>query len=295
MRFLLFIFCTSIVLISCSDNEDIPTLEVGQDFTNSNVRIVSLDTFAIELSTYKFDSIVTSSTNRILIGQYKDEIFDTTRAESYVELTPINYSISNEAELDSIALILNYDGYFYSDTLKVSSINVHLLSDEVRPEDDVFYNTSTVSHEEDFIATRRFSPEPASEDSIHITIPNFVGQTVFEKIQSGEINDNNELRNEFKGLALLPGKMDDSSIIGFTIDNTETYLRVFTLYQENLKITSKHLIWLSILNNHFLLTLTTFKVKPKTLPSKISQIKKSIYHHKTQKQTIGVISRQELV
>ncbi|MEW7291303.1 DUF4270 family protein [Aquimarina sp. 2304DJ70-9] len=227
MRFLLFILCVSTMFISCSEQEDIPTLEVGQDFTNSNVRILSIDTFAVELSTYKFDSIVTSSTNRILIGQYKDEIFDTIKASSFMELTALDYSISDEAELDSIALILNYDGYFYSDTLKVSSINVHLLKDEVRPDDDVFYNTSTIPYEENFIATKNFSPKPKKEDSIHITIPNSIGLPLFEKMQSGEINDTDELRNEFKGLALLPGKTDDSSIIGFTVDNAKTYFRFF--------------------------------------------------------------------
>ncbi len=227
MKFLLFTLCASITFISCSEQEDIPTLEVGQDFTNSNVRILSIDTFAVELSTYKFDSIVTSSTNRILIGQYKDEVFDTTRAASFMELTALDYSISDEAELDSVALILNYDGYFYSDTLKVSSIQVHLLKDEVRPNDDAFYNTSIIPYDENFIASKNFFPEPQKEDSIHITIPDFIGRPLFEKMQSGEINDTDELRNEFKGLALLPGRMDDSSIIGFAVDNTETYLRFF--------------------------------------------------------------------
>ncbi|MDY8136139.1 DUF4270 family protein [Aquimarina sp. 2201CG5-10] len=227
MKYALAILSISIMLISCSQEEEIPTLEVGQDFTDSNVRVVSIDTFKVELSTYKFDSINTSSSNRILLGQYTDAIFGKTRAESYMELTTSIYSIPDDAELDSIALILNYDQYFYNDTTQVSTINVHLLTDELRPDDDVFYNTSSVPYEENPIASRSYFPEPIDEDSLHISIPIAVGELVFDKIKENDINDNDELRNEFKGFALIPGDNDDSSVIGFSTDITNTYLRFF--------------------------------------------------------------------
>ncbi|WP_282079321.1 DUF4270 family protein [Aquimarina algiphila] len=233
MKFLPFLLCCGILTIACSEEEDIPTLEVGQDFTSSNVRVISIDTFTVELSTYKIDSITTSSPSRILVGQYIDEIFGITIAKSYMELTPESYSIPNDAKLDSIALILNYDNYFYNDTLKTSSINVHLLKDEVRPEDDVFYNTSTIPYEEVPIATKNYKPEPIREDSLHISIPIDIGQTLFDKIQEGDINDKEELRNELKGFALLPGELDNSSIIGFSTDNTVTYLRFFYTLEDS--------------------------------------------------------------
>ncbi|GAA4274506.1 DUF4270 family protein [Aquimarina gracilis] len=227
MKSFLFLFCLFLFVVSCSEREDIPTLEVGQDFTNSNVRIISIDTFTVELSTYKFDSIITSSSNRILIGQYRDSIFGITRSESYMELLPTNYSIDDDAELDSIALILNYDGYSYSDTTKTSSINVHLLKDEVRPNEDAFFNTSSIAFDEIPISTINFLPEPTDEDSLYIPIPIVVGQELFDKIQKGDVNDENEVRNELKGFALQPGNTDDSSIIGFSVDGTQSYLRFF--------------------------------------------------------------------
>ncbi len=227
MKLLVITLCSVLILASCSEREDIPSLEVGQDFTNSNVRILSIDTLTVELSTYKFDSIITSSSSRILVGQYTDDIFGTTRAESYLELTPFDYSVSDDAELDSIALILNYDGYSYSDTTKVSSINVHLLKDEVLAQEDVFYNTSKIAYEEIPIATIDYYPEPTDEDSLHIPIPKIVGQELFEKIQKGDVNDENEVRNELKGFTIQPGQLDDSSVIGFTVNTGETYLRFF--------------------------------------------------------------------
>ncbi|GAA4112608.1 hypothetical protein GCM10022393_11140 [Aquimarina addita] len=222
------IVCIVIIFISCSSEEEsIPVIEVGQDFTNSNIRVMSIDTFSVELSTYKLDSVITSSTNRLLIGQYTDAIFGTVKSGSYLEFTPIEYDIPDDAELDSIALVLNYDGYFYSDTTKVSSIHVHKLSDEVVPEEDAFYNTSTIAYEEVPISSVNYYPRPYGKDSLHISIPIGLGQELFNQIRDNSITSDIDLRNELKGLALLPGETDDSSVIGFSIGNEETYLRFF--------------------------------------------------------------------
>ncbi|WP_298547865.1 DUF4270 family protein [uncultured Aquimarina sp.] len=228
MRKLLGLLLLILSIISCSDREeDIPTLEVGQDFTDSNVRIISIDTFAVELSTFKFDSINSSSSNRLLLGQYKDEFFGTVRASNYFELTALSYGLPDDAELDSIALILGYDRYFYSDTTKVAQVNIHVLTDEVDPEEDVFYNTSLLPFETTPIVTRNYIPEPFDEDSLHISIPITFGQTLFDLIRDGDINDDEELIRNFKGFTLQPGDDDDASVLGFSKSNGNTYLRFF--------------------------------------------------------------------
>ncbi|WP_299248435.1 DUF4270 family protein [uncultured Aquimarina sp.] len=228
MRKLLGLLLLILSIISCSDREeDIPTLEVGQDFTDSNVRIISIDTFAVELSTFKFDSINSSSSNRLLLGQYKDEFFGTVRASNYFELTALSYGLPDDAELDSIALILGYDRYFYSDTTKVAQVNIHVLTDEVDPEEDVFYNTSLLPFETTPIVTRNYIPEPFDEDSLHISIPITFGQTLFDLIRDGDINDDEELIRNFKGFTLQPGDDDDASVLGFTKNSGNTYLRFF--------------------------------------------------------------------
>ncbi len=215
-------------IVSCLDEDGgVPRLEVGQDFTDSNVRIISIDTFTVELSTFKFDSINSSSSNRLLLGQYNDEYFGRVRSSNYFELTALNYSLPEDAELDSIALILGYDRYFYSDTTKVARMNVHVLTDEVNPEDDIFYNTSILPFEATPITTRNYLPEPFDEDSLHISLPLDFGQTIFDLISDGDINDDEELRRKFKGFTLQPGEDDDASIIGFSKNSENTYLRFF--------------------------------------------------------------------
>ncbi|MBW1294111.1 DUF4270 family protein [Aquimarina litoralis] len=224
MGILISIFCT----LACSDQEgDIPTLEVGQDFTDSNVRIISIDTFSVELSTFKFDSINTSNSNRLLLGQYHDDVFGIIRASNYFELTPSDYSLPDDAELDSIAMILGYDRYFYSDTTRICQVNIHVLTDDVIPEDDVFYNTSVLPFESIPIVSRSYSPKPFKEDSLHVSLPRDFGQNIFDKIKDGDIEDDEELRRNFKGFSLQPGENDNASIVGFSKNQENTYLRFF--------------------------------------------------------------------
>lgn len=217
-----------LIFIGCSaDRSDFPTLEVGQDFVNSNVRLLVIDTFTVKLSTFKFDSINTSSSNRLLVGQYFDDYVGKVSSSAYFELSPRTYSLPDDAELDSVALILGYDRYFYNDTTLVSQIQIHLLSEEVEPDDDTFYNTSTLKLDSVPLVVRNYRPEPFDEDSLHISIPIDFGQQIFDGIQENDINDIHELRKLFNGFTLQPGSNDNSSIIGFSRGQENTYLRLF--------------------------------------------------------------------
>ncbi|NAS11945.1 DUF4270 family protein [Poritiphilus flavus] len=222
-------------IMACSiDRGDIPTLEVGQDFADSDVRLLVLDTFSVKVSTFKFDSINTSSSDRLLLGQYEDEYFGTVTSSAFFELvaaTPedgsARYNLPEDVSFDSIALILGYDRYFYSDTLQASRIRVHELKEEVIPEENDFYNTSTLEFDSIPIAIHDYFPRPFKEDSVHITLPLEFGQQLFDLILENEINDDDELRDFLKGFSLQPGEADDGAILGFSRDQAETYLRIF--------------------------------------------------------------------
>ncbi|WP_422082220.1 DUF4270 family protein [Ulvibacterium sp.] len=222
-------------IIACSvDASDIPTLEVGQDFTTSNVRVLVLDTFSVKLSTFRFDSINTSNSDRLLVGRYSDDYLGTIACNSYFELSAATtenatapYTLPSDAALDSVALILGYDRYFYNDTTLVSHINVHLLNEEVEPDDDAFFNTSKLEYDSIPLVSRRYRPEPFDEDSLHISLPFEFGDRLFRLIQQNDINDNEDLRDNFKGFALVPETSDNTSIIGFSREDERTYLRFF--------------------------------------------------------------------
>ena len=216
------------VLLACSlDTSEIPSLEVGQDFADSNVGVFSIDTFTVEVSTIKVDSIVTSGTNRILIGQYLDSLFGQIRSSSYMELTPVSYDLPDDAELDSVGLVLGYDGYFYSDTTLVSKLDLFLLTDDLRVDGNFFYNTTLIPFDTLGLASVDYVPEPMDEDSIFIKLPFEFGEALFNDIRDNDINNVDELTQVFQGITIQPGSNDNTSIIGFSTNSNNTYLRFF--------------------------------------------------------------------
>jgi len=227
MKYNFFIISLLYLLISgCSmDNENIPTLVVGQEFTNSAVRVISIDTFDVELTTFKFDSIITSNTNRILLGQYEDLYLGRIRSSSYFELNGSNFNIDDEAVIDSVGLILGYDKYFYNDTTSVSTIDIHVLTDFLKSDDDAFYNTSNVPYNQTPVTTFEYYPEP-NKDSLYVQLPTNFGNNIFQELIDG-IDNNEDLIQVFKGITLQPNQQDDASVIGFSKLKEKTYVRFY--------------------------------------------------------------------
>ncbi|WP_299364119.1 DUF4270 family protein [Winogradskyella sp.] len=221
------IFCIIIVVFGCSNSEDeAPTLIVGQDFTSTSVRVLSIDTFTVSLSTIKFDSIITEGNERLLLGQYNDEFFGKVTASPYFRVSSINYTIDEEAELDSIGLILGYDTYFYNDTTLTSTIEVYKLIDELEPDELNFYNTTEIAHEATPLVSFEYRPEP-NRDSVYVTLPYSLGEPIFNAIKDEDILNDESLYRELEGFTLKPGQEDNSSIIGFSTRADQTYLRFF--------------------------------------------------------------------
>ncbi len=215
-----------IAIVGCEAENEASPFDAGEDFTNSNVRVLSIDSLSVVMTTFKFDSISTSDADRLLVGQYEDEFFGATRSSSFFEMTPESYEISDDAELDSIGLVLGYDRYYYNDTTQLMTINVHKLSDEVRAVDGAFYNTSEIAFDPMPIASITVSPRP-SEDSLYISIPSYYLEDVFESIRENNIDDDNDLQQVLKGFTLQAAETDNAAVIGFSKEATSTYLRFF--------------------------------------------------------------------
>lgn len=225
------ILCLSFI-IGCSGPDEIPTLTVGEDFTNTNIRVISIDTLEVSLSTMKFDSIVTSNSQRLLFGRYEDQNFGNVRASSYFEFTSNSFFIDDEAALDSIGLVLNYDNYFYNDTTQTITINVHKLLDRIDSDDGNLYNTSEFRYEPISLSSLEFSPEP-SRDSLYVPLPFQFGQEIFQGIQNNEIEDVESLAQVLKGITIQPSDTDNGSIIGFNI--SESYVKLYYTIPDELE------------------------------------------------------------
>jgi hypothetical protein len=198
---------------------------VGSDYLSVNNKVLLIDTLTVNVSTINFDSLVTSNQSRILLGNYTDPILGKVKSESYFELTPNTYTLGSSTDtetinyaFDSIAMILKYDRYYYGDTTKVQTINIHQLTQKVKHsvDDTNFYNNSALTYSSNSIGTKTFYPKPIGKDSINIQMDPTFGKNLFDKLKNNEITSADEFNNYFKGVVIKPSSSNSSNIIGFT-------------------------------------------------------------------------------
>lgn len=219
----------SIAIISCSDDiYNDSEFVAGETFTDSNIRLILIDTLTVSTSTMKFDSIVTSESTRILLGKYTDTVFGSVTASSYMQFLPDSYTIDSEAEFDSIVMVLGYDQYYYNDTLQKNTIHIKKINENFNPEsDDFFYNTSSIGYEENDLGFKEYHPRPLAGDSITIKLVDDFGTDIFSKLQEKDIVNADEYRDYFKGIGMIPDDTDNGAIIGFSKSSEKTYMRLY--------------------------------------------------------------------
>nr|WP_299175676.1 DUF4270 family protein [uncultured Allomuricauda sp.] len=223
-------------LVSC-DEENLNESDflAGADLTDSNIKVVLIDTLTVEVSTMKLDSVAISQSTRMLVGKYVDSIFGTVKASSHMGLIPSSYAIDVEAEYDSIVLHLNFDGYYYNDTTISNTIQVKRLLKTLRPQEgSEFYNTSTVAYQEGDLGIFSFQPRPLETDTLQLKLDDEFGVEVFQKLQEKLITNADEFVDYFKGIALLPGEEDNGSVIGFSKEGGASFIRLhYSVPEEN--------------------------------------------------------------
>ncbi|RZJ72277.1 DUF4270 family protein [Flavobacterium sp.] len=223
----LFALCLiGIFATSCSDTDI--WLDSDQ-LTGTNLRLIRIDTFQVDMSTFKFDSIVNDSGTRILVGQYEDPVFGKVRADAFAELIPATYYIPEETVFDSIVLNLPYDDYFYADTLAHQRIQVRQLTETIKLPNGVtdYYNTANFNASDALLGETYFLPR-TSKDSVTVKLSDALGQLLYTNIRSGQIASAETLRDYFKGVKLSPSDADNAAIMGYNVQ--QMYIRLYYSY-----------------------------------------------------------------
>ena len=209
------VFC-ALLLMSCA-TDDVAAYEVGSDFIENDIQIRVIDSFTVNTGTFQIDSIMTSGSSRILLGNISDEYLGDTKAQSYFQVVNTNFSIDSDAVYDSIGFVLNYDTYSYGDTLVPQTYTIHEVLETVEPEDgDDFYNTDFLEFDSESRGVLTFTPKP-NTDPLYIPMDDDLGEEIFNKILDNDINNSDDFSQYFKGLTIVPDTSVDSHILGFDI------------------------------------------------------------------------------
>lgn len=219
-----------LILYSCNKN-DSELLSVGSNFIEPNTRIIKVDTFGIQLSTIKLDSIVTSNSETALLGQLNDEKTGKTTSNSFFQLQlPGSNSIDEEDVYDSVALVLNYSGYILGDTTQLFSVSVHEVIEEMELfDDDYLYNNSSFAYKPLALGAKKFFPMPERNEEIVIRLNDSFGIELFEKLRNedDDISTSDLFSDYLKGLVLIADNEFNESIIGFELADSSLCLRLY--------------------------------------------------------------------
>jgi len=214
-------------LCSCESGDK----SIGGQFLSLDGNVVLIDTFTVNLSSFTSDSVVTSGKSVILAGETTDPIFGETQSRSYVVFGwPYDIGLVSEtAEVDSFVLGLTYTGYYYGDTLKDISLNIHQLKEEVKFNENTsaLYNSSSFLYESNPIGGITFLPRPKSKEEITIPLSNELGNNFLNlfKKYSDVVTSDETFADFFKGVVIVPSR--GGAIVGFDVNDTSLFLKLY--------------------------------------------------------------------
>jgi len=236
-----------------------PKIAFDSVYSGGNAtNVVTIDTFAVQVSTVFLDSFTTSGTPVQLLGRYIDPFFGTITSQSYSDIgTPFPLPvITNYTVYDSIKLIMRIDRTFYGDTTKVQRFQVSQLTQVMNfpSGQNAFYNINSIPYNPAVLGSTdvRINPRAGVTsqrigDTIKISMPYSMGQQLFDLLyrQSDTITNAATFRGYFKGLAVYPDTSLPGAIYGF---RDSMYLRIY--YHEPGVVVTEHSTDFGIVNQY---------------------------------------------
>ncbi len=212
--------------------------EIGLGFIPNDNGFYFSDTVTVSTSTVTLDSLPTSGTGIILVGEYTDLELGQVSAKSYFQvglsstegLSSALLTNDQESVFDSLALVMHFTGYSYGDTTKAQTLNVQRIIQTFEPPSgSVFHNSSQLAVEEEPLASITFVPRPNQFDSIIMRLPDALGQEFFDLAMSSasEMSSQADFLEYFKGLAIVADRNGGGSVLGFDATGTSIFMRLY--------------------------------------------------------------------
>jgi hypothetical protein len=196
----------------------------GDNATN----VISIDTFAVKISTVFLDSFTTSGTSTQLLGRYIDPYFGTITSRSYSDIgTPFPLpTLTPTSIYDSLQLIMRINKSFYGDTTQVQRFLVSQLT-QVMDYPGIqtsFFSNNSIPYDPSILGSTYVKINPTAGltsqrigDSVKITMPNTMGKQLFDLLfrQPDTVTNSSIFRGYFKGLTVYPDTTLPGAIYGF--------------------------------------------------------------------------------
>ncbi|MDO4462072.1 MAG: DUF4270 family protein [Bacteroidia bacterium] len=187
---------------SCSDE----ALITDSGFMKTDTRAELTDEVPIQLSTFKLDSVITSSQGVVWVGKAKKPVIGDICSESFIKLAPpahINdWQWLEKERYDSVEIVLRHTGSYEGDTMQNLIINVSHLNKVTRKNplnqeeidsiynyikmvehQTAFYNADTSFHAGALLGKHLFKPRPHGKARINFRLDDNFGKELVKFVK----------------------------------------------------------------------------------------------------------------
>ncbi len=214
---------------------------IGLPSADANTGAYLIDTLTIRASTVLRDSIVTSSSDLLLVGRYRDPQLGTITAKSYVTMDIGSAFTPDQTQVyDSLVLVLKplavsatNPNARYGDTTKTQTlVEVHRLNSFV-PSTQYGYaspkltpmgsrvQAAAVNERE---IERRARP---SLTTLRVRLASAFGEELLRAGKLRQLTSQEQLDALYPGLALQPGATDEAALVQFAATNEASALILY--------------------------------------------------------------------
>lgn len=218
--------------MACSDTVS----DIGNEFLDDlGFDVTVVDTLTLEISTIRFDSLITDE-GRLVLGNGYEDYIGSFRTGSFFNILPadeVSTLVGTDVEYDSITFFFNTDGFFYYDSIGEFNAMLYETSEELEPqEDNRYYNNQNFEVNTDIngdsitIANSFFSVR-ANDNEIEFRISDDLGTAIFDLYEDEVFVGFDDLEDIILGY-YLEFLSNESFFIG--IDKSRSGFRIF--YQD---------------------------------------------------------------
>lgn len=213
------------LLSSCELTEDV----VGDVPAATATGTVYVDTLTVRMATVLVDSVPTSTSDYLLVGQYQDARLGTITARSYLRLgLAAGFQPEAGAQFDSLVLVLPPDAYRYGDTTQVQHLQVHRLTEALRPA-TTYYAFNSRAYAPAPLASRAFRARP-NLGAIRLRLADALGRELLQAGLRRQLSATDELAERLPGLVLTPASTDNGALLRLAATSENLALQLFYHY-----------------------------------------------------------------
>ncbi|MDR1624596.1 MAG: DUF4270 domain-containing protein [Tannerellaceae bacterium] len=217
--FVLYLFVL-VAVASCYDENSV----YGERLVSSSFRNVQVDTSTVWITSVLIDSLETSGKGIALTGEYVHPLWGKMLSSTFIPYERPSYSADADETviLDSLVLLLSPNGYFVGDTTMELTVGIHLLTEKISLNDNGYlYNKSSVTYDEEPLATYTFSPKPRNPDFLEIRLSDALGHLLLTKFHTNDqAVSSDRFEDYFKGIALIPEGESNQVLLAFSVADT---------------------------------------------------------------------------